>query len=185
MDWQLPIYDDTTQRGTLSAQRQGLRTLFHVRCPKWGDGVYKIWLQGEREALLLGTLIPEGEHVTLERSISNAMLREKGLEHCTAARVVTEGACEMEPTEGTSSEWRSTQTLALPALGEELARQVRGLKGGRWRKIDGGIAITCTWVIGQPMPCMPLCCFASWSPERGGTLAWMLDETGKPLGTQV
>ena len=91
MDWQLPIYDGTTQRGILTAQRQGLRTLFHVRCPKWGEGVYKIWLQGEREALLLGTLVPEGEVFTLERSISNAMLREKGVEHCAAAMVVSEG----------------------------------------------------------------------------------------------
>ena len=79
MDWQVPIYDGTTQRGVLTAQRQGLRTIFHVRCPKWGEGVYKIWLQGEREALLLGTLVPEGEVFTLERSISNAMLREKGV----------------------------------------------------------------------------------------------------------
>ena len=64
-------------------------------------------------------------------------------------------------------------------------RKSYSLKGGRWRPIAGGIAVTCPWVIGQPMPCMPLCCFASWSPERGGTLAWMLDETGKPLGGQV
>ena len=78
MDWQVPIYDGTTQRGVLTAQRQGLRTIFHVHCPKWGEGVYKIWLQGEREALLLGTLVPEGEVFTLERSISNAMLRERG-----------------------------------------------------------------------------------------------------------
>ena len=85
MDWQVPIYDGTTQRGVLTAQRQGLRTIFHVRCPKWGEGVYKIWLQGEREALLLGTLVPEGEVFTLERSISNAMLREKGVEHGSAA----------------------------------------------------------------------------------------------------
>ena len=162
MDWQVPIYDGTTQRGVLTAQRQGLRTIFHVRCPKWGEGVYKIWLQGEREALLLGTLVPEGEVFTLERSISNAMLREKGVEHGSAAMVVSEGTPK-----GTAAE------------------EIRALKGGRWRPIAGGIAVTCPWVIGQPMPCMPLCCFASWSPERGGTLAWMLDETGKPLGGQV
>lgn len=185
MDWQLPIYDGTTQRGILTAKRQGLRTLFHVRCPKWGEGVYKIWLQGEREALLLGTLVPEGEVFTLERSISNAMLREKGVEHCAAAMVVSEGVAEATPAERTGSEWRSTQGLELPALEAGLAREIRGLKGGRWRPIQGGIAVTCPWVIGQPMPCMPLCCFASWSPERGGTLAWMLDETGKPMGLGV
>ena len=139
MDWQLPIYDGTTQRGILTAKRQGLRTLFHVRCPKWGEGVYKIWLQGEREALLLGTLVPEGEVFTLERSISNAMLREKGVEHCAAAMVVSEGVAEAPPAERTGSEWRSTQGLELPALEAGLAREIRGLKGGRWRPIQGGI----------------------------------------------
>ena len=118
MDWQVPIYDGTTQRGVLTAQRQGLRTIFHVRCPKWGEGVYKIWLQGEREALLLGTLVPEGEVFTLERSISNAMLREKGVEHGSAAMVVSEGTPKGTAAEGTGSEWRSTQGLELPALEE-------------------------------------------------------------------
>ena len=121
----------------------------------------------------------------MERSISNAMLREKGVEHCAAAMVVSEGVAEAPPAERTGSEWRSTQGLELPALEAGLAREIRGLKGGRWRPIQGGIAVTCPWVIGQPMPCMPLCCFASWSPERGGTLAWMLDETGKPMGLGV
>ena len=132
MDWQVPIYDGTTQRGVLTAQRQGLRTIFHVRCPKWGEGVYKIWLQGEREALLLGTLVPEGEVFTLERSISNAMLREKGVEHGSAAMVVSEGTPKGTAAEGTGSEWRSTQGLELPALEEGLAQEIRALKGGRW-----------------------------------------------------
>ena len=113
------------------------------------------------------------------------MLREKGVEHGSAAMVVSEGTPKGTSAEGTGSEWRSTQGLELPALEEGLAQEIRALKGGRWRPIAGGIAVTCPWVIGQPMPCMPLCCFASWSPERGGTLAWMLDETGKPLGGQV
>ena len=130
MDWQLPIYDGATQRGILTAQRQGLRTIFHVRCPKWGDGVYKIWLQGEREALLLGTLVPEGEVFTLERSISNAMLREKGVEHCAAAMVVSEGVAEAPPAERTGSEWRSTQGLeAAGAGGWSGARDSRAERG--------------------------------------------------------
>ena len=133
----------------------------------------------------MGTLVPEGEVFTLEREHLQRHAPGEGGGDRAAAMVVSEGVAEAPPAERTGSEWRSTQGLELPALEAGLAREIRGLKGGRWRPIQGGIAVTCPWVIGQPMPCMPLCCFASWSPERGGTLAWMLDETGKPMGLGV
>lgn len=185
MDWQLPIYDGATQRGKLFAQQQGLRTFFRADCPKWEEGVHKIWLQGERgAALLLGTLVPEGERLRLERSISNAMLREKGLERCEVAIIRTEGArgaCQTSPLEAPEeSEWRPVQTLELPAMDGALRAAIQGLSGGRWKAVPDGVVVTCPWSVGQPMPCMPMVCFGVWSAQAGGRLTWRLDETGKP-----
>lgn len=185
MDWQVPIYDGATQRGKLFAQQEGLRTFFQVDCPKWGDGVHKIWLQGEQgTTLLLGTLVPEGDRLRLERSISNAMLREKGLERCDAAIVRTEGtqAAEQltEQAQVEESDWCPIQTLERPDWDKGLREAIRGLHGGRWKPVSGGVVVTCPWSVGQPMPCMPMVCFGVWSAKAGGKLTWRLDETGKP-----
>lgn len=202
MQWEIPIYEKAIQRGTVIAQRQGLRTQFRVDGHRWGEGVYKIWLREGQNELLLGTLMPEGERFRLERVISNAMLREKGVERCTSALARKEGedkspmrsaagaqrvslagqsgAQEKNPL-AAEQEWLPVQTLCLPDLEPELAAAIRSLKGGRWRSIPEGIQVSCPWTIGQQMPCMPLFCFASWSTQKGGVLTWFLDERGNPL----
>lgn len=202
MQWEIPIYEGNTQRGMVMAQRQGLRTLFQVDCPRWGEGVYKVWLREGQDKLLLGTLMPEGERFRLERVVSNAMLREKGMERCTSAlaqkeaigkpttRAVSQSQTERSPGQtdaqlgnqpAAEREWQSVQMLSLPDLEPALATAIRNLKGGRWRQIAGGIQVSCPWTIGQQMPCMPLFCFASWSTRKGGMLTWFFDQGGNPL----
>lgn len=87
MEWDIPIYEQGELRGQLKVNRQGLRTIFQADCPAWDSGIKKVWLRGERGSLLLGTLVPEGNRLRLGRTISNAMLRERGWSAVTGRRL--------------------------------------------------------------------------------------------------
>lgn len=180
---EIPIYEADLLRGKLQTDRQGLRTEFRAECPAWeGEGIQKLWLRDGRGSLLLGTLVPEGNTLRLERTVSNAMLREKGLEHCARAELETrtdDSRQDIEPG------WQSLDKLKLPGLDRELADSLGQMKNGVWRRTEDGYCIRCPWQPGQRMPCMPLFCFASYSSRRGGYLVWLLDESGNPRMGQV
>lgn len=184
MEWDIPIYDQEILRGHLTANSQGLRTVFRADCPAWGEGIKKVWLKGSQGSLLLGTLVPEGNRLRLERTISNAMLREKGLERCKWSEINMEGGQTPSPAAATSG-WAPVQTLSLPNMDPILAEAVRNMKNGLWRRESEGVCICCPWQIGQRMPCMPIFCFASYSTRRGGMLTWFLDEHGNPMMKRV
>ena len=168
----LPIYQDGVLRGQLQVERQGLRTVFRTRLSL--SGLYKLRLRGEGGDCLLGTLVPEGTDLTLERTVSNALLREKGVERGQWAEL--EGA-ELRPPSG---RWQPVDRLELPGMEEELRCGIRRIPGGVWRREGRYIRVCCPWQVGQRIPCMPLFCFACWSSQKGGTLSWFLDESGKP-----
>ncbi len=185
MEWEIPMYEQEALRGHLTANSQGLRTVFRADCPAWEDGIKKVWLKGTHSNLLLGTLVPEGNRLRLERTISNAMLREKGLERCSWSEVETPGQeCKPIVSEGWS-DWAPVQSLSLPGMDPVLAEAIRHMKNGIWRREPEGICICCPWQIGQRMPCMPIFCFASYSTRRGGMLTWFLDEQGNPVIKKV
>lgn len=106
MEWDIPIYEQEVLRGQLRVERQGLRTVFRADCPAWDDTIKKVWLRGNGGNLLLGTLVPEGDRLKLNRTISNAMLREKGLEHCQRSEI--EGAMDNGHSESPPSRLRKT-----------------------------------------------------------------------------
>ena len=188
MVWDIPIYEQGELRGQLKVNRQGLRTIFQADCPAWDSGIKKVWLRGERGSLLLGTLVPEGNRLRLGRTISNAMLREKGLERCNRSEIEgTAGAKPQSksPQPAAGDRWLPAARLSLPGMDPALAEAIRSLKNGVWRREPEGICVCCPWQIGQRMPCMPIFCFASYSTRRGGMLTWFLDEQGNPLVKRV
>lgn len=168
----VPVYRDGVECGRLHIERQGLRTVFRTNLSL--SGLYKLRLRGEEGDYLLGTPVPEGACLTLERTVSNALLREKGVERATWAEL--EGA-ETRPQSG---QWQPVDRLELPGMEEELRRGIRRIPGGVWRREGRYIRVCCPWQVGQRMPCMPLFCFASYAGKKGGTLSWFLDEMGNP-----
>ena len=188
MEWEIPIYEQGMLRGQLRAERQGLRTVFRADCPAWDAGIRKVWLRGDRGNLLLGTLVPEGDRLRLGRTISNAMLREKGLEYCQRAEIeggMGQPAPQKQAQSAQENRWLPVARLSLPGMDPALAEAIRSMKNGVWRREPEGICVCCPWQIGQRMPCMPLFCCASYSTRRGGMLTWFLDEQGKPLMKRV
>ena len=169
----VPIYEDGVVCGQLRVERQGLRTVFRTRLP--AEGLRKLRLCGEGSDYLLGTLVPDGDGLTLERTVSNALLREKGVEDCQRAELE-----RIVPPSASPEQWQPVDRLDLPEMEEELLRAVRGIPGGVWRREGRFVRVCCPWQVGQRMPCMPLFCFAVWSGRRGGSLSWFLDELGNP-----
>ena len=119
MEWEIPIYEQGMLRGQLRAERQGLRTVFRADCPAWDEGIRKVWLRGGRGNLLLGTLVPEGDRLRLGRTISNAMLREKGLEYCQRAEIegaMGQPAPQKQSRPAQESRWLPVARLSLPGM---------------------------------------------------------------------
>lgn len=141
MEWDIPIYEQGELRGQLKVNRQGLRTIFQADCPAWDSGIKKVWLRGERGSLLLGTLVPEGNRLRLGRTISNAMLREKGLERCNRSEIEgTAGAKPQSksPQPAAGDRWLPAAPAVAPGMDPALAEAIRSLKNGVWRPGAGG-----------------------------------------------
>lgn len=124
MEWDIPIYEQEVLRGQLRVERQGLRTVFRADCPAWDDTIKKVWLRGNGGNLLLGTLVPEGDRLKLNRTISNAMLREKGLEHCQRSEIegaMGQRAQRKSAQPAAENRWMPVARLSLPGMDPTLA----------------------------------------------------------------
>lgn len=188
MEWDIPIYEQEVLRGQLRVERQGLRTVFRADCPAWDDTIKKVWLRGNGGNLLLGTLVPEGDRLKLNRTISNAMLREKGLEHCQRSKLKgpwDNGHSESPPSG--CGKPVDASGAAFPA--GDGSNAGRGHPEHEKRRLAAGslvgFASAVPGRLDSGCPCMPIFCFASYSTRRGGMLTWFLDERGNPLIKQV
>lgn len=64
--------------GWLEVQEEGARVRLSVRRGLDGAGLYKVRLRGDRGEMLLGTLVPEGQYLRLERTMSKDSLTAAG-----------------------------------------------------------------------------------------------------------
>ena len=74
--------------GRLNFRQEGGGIRFTAERQKDGGGLYKVWLRGERGGeYLLGTLIPEGELLRLNRRVSRQELERRGCWPAAGAEV--------------------------------------------------------------------------------------------------
>lgn len=189
---------DGRQVGTVSCTRQGMYVRFGVSCPRQAGqpGVQKAWLeQGERR-LLLGTLAPEGDRLTLRRSVSLTALAEQGL--TDPERAVVTGASGRAASPNRGADPRRSQPAEpqgypnrQPTPNRQTAPQWQGLHSlpvpqpegtdptgrGGWTEDRDGYLLRFPWGGGQPFPLLPLFCFARVGE---GAVYYRLDGRGLP-----
>ncbi|MCD8342286.1 MAG: hypothetical protein LUC87_09095, partial [Clostridiales bacterium] len=135
MEQRIPLYErspdgSAVRRGEVRCTVQGMYVRFQADCPAWSPRpeVCKVWLeQGERR-LLLGTLMPEGDRLTLSRQRSAGELNRWGVPNPERALVAGDAP---PPRAG---QWQRLDALPLRLRDEGLTEALRRAPaGGQWR----------------------------------------------------
>lgn len=147
--------------GHLEWTQEGALIRLNVRRVLDGSGLYKVWLRGSLGEYLLGTLIPEGQQLTLERTVSRDTLAQAGCWPVTGGRcAMAFSFSEAEP-EPASSPWHwdhaPFRRFPDPVLAEAAAAWGSMLvREGTW-----GFQLAIPMDSHHPFPLLPLFCLAS------------------------
>lgn len=163
--------------GYLYQWEEGERVCFRCETPLWRDGLYKVWIRGEGEEMLLGTLTPEGGGMLLCRSVSRQELRLCGCWPVRSGRCAMVYPFRQQKTVGNVWRWEE----APCHLVDEETRKL-----GEWRRMlcrkgEGGLALA--WPVRgrDPIPLVHLFCLAEIG-IIGGEMCfiWHFDTDGRP-----
>ena len=168
--------------GQLEAEEREGQAVFSVTAPDDAKGLYKAWLTGGSERLLLGTLMPEGGALRLRRSLPLESLRRKGLWPPRGGEVRLAFAFDQggkEPAQPTrppqpSRPPRGWQRAQEPGrrLGDALLRRsAAAVEDLLFREEAWGFVLAAPWSPGSPFPLTPLFCFAFLEELGGGMWA--------------
>lgn len=151
---QVPILWNEAPTGELTLEPEGLYTCFTARC-RVAEGLWHLWLIGDRGELRLGVLEPEGGHFVIRRRCSARTMAPLGTvlrgEVRSAAREETDW--EPVPESERQSPW--------------LRLQLRGQKD-LWRRKEGDRTyLAVPYDKGNAFPLPPLFCLARVRPVRG------------------
>lgn len=162
--------------GTLTLRQEGPRVQMEAERPSDGQGLYKVWLHGDRGGkLLLGTLVPESGALRLRRTLSVGTLERAGCwpqfwaEAPLAFAFAVQGGrwyCEQHP----------ERLVADPVLRE----QIRGSM--LCQKESGGFSLAVPFRCDCPTPLTALFCLAKVERWEGRPhLVWRFDPEGRPV----
>ena len=160
--------------GTLTLHREGNQIHMEARRPEDGQGLYKVWLANRRGGrLLLGTLAPEGDGLSLRRTLSISELERAGcwpLEEAQAPLAFPfagPGRWYCEP--------RPWTLVSDPVLKGQLRRPMLCSRG------EDGFSLAAPLDPAAPVPLNALFCLAR--PERvegRPHLVWTFSPEGRP-----
>ncbi|MCD8382512.1 MAG: hypothetical protein LUC30_06300 [Clostridiales bacterium] len=175
MEERLPIYQNGVRAGDLLRREEGLHTVFLADCPRGqGEGLRKVWLCGDgAERVLLGTLAPEGSRWRLTRRLARSGLERAGLTGDIWG--------EIDQTQtGSSQPGAEPPRNALPVrpCDPVIADALAAERPGRWQRVGDCWQVTYPWQQGQPMPLLPLFCFAR---VGRGEVTFLLNGRGYPV----
>ena len=147
-------------RGWLTVREEQNRAVCAAQLPNDGKGLYKCWLTGGGGKALLGTFVPQGGVLRLERTLTISELERQGAWPPGGGEAVLAYAFQREPrNRPVPPGWT---WVAEPArlMGEPLLAQALGGGGALLRKDEQGFLLACRYRPEQPFPLTPLFCFA-------------------------
>lgn len=156
----IPIYEQGLVIGRGEYELQGLRVRF--RCALKGEGLRKVFLVRDSHRLLLGTPIPTGQGLVLERILSRSELEHAGV--WPPERMETGG-----------------QGSKGPELRDPILHGVFASKPWQWRRLETGWEASIDWDGRGRFPAMALVCLVRLE-ARGEEwrLICRLDEALRP-----
>lgn len=148
--------------GTLEWTEEGALIRLNVRRALTGDGLYKAWLHGSQGEYLLGTLIPDGQQLTLERTVSRNILAQAGCWPVSGGRCAMAFSFpETEPPEPSFSPWRWDHTPSRRFPDPVLAEAAAAWGSMLVREGSCGFQLAVPADPRHPFPLLPIFCLAT------------------------
>lgn len=161
--------------GSLTLRREGSKVVLEAERPLDGQGLYKVWLHGDRGGkLLLGTLAPENGALRLRRTLSIGALERAGCwpqfwaEAPLAFAFASQGGrwyCEQHP----------ERLVDDPVLRGQIRSSML------CQREAGGFSLAAPFRCDRPTPLPALFCLARVERWEGVPhLVWRFDAEGRP-----
>lgn len=164
----VPILWNEAQTGELTLEPEGLYTRFAARC-RVPEGLWYLWLIGDRGELRLGVLEPEDGSFALRR-------------HCSTRTTAPLGTVLRGEVRSASREETDWEQVPEPERQSSWLRQLRGQKEVWRRTEEGRTYLAVPYDKEKTFPLVPLFCFARVRQVRGRTCAvFTFDSGGWPL----
>ena len=165
---------------SLRFREEGGQVSFRCERPLDRDGIYKVWLRGGGGELLLGTLAPEGELLTLTRVLQLGQLYRCG---CWPVR----GVCCRLAWSFSERQQRGWQWEEHP----ECLVDAETARVGEWDRMllcreERGFSLAFPLKQQRPVPLTALICLAKAGKIGGEVcLVWRFDREGRPVFPEV
>ena len=171
---------EMTGGGRLRLWEDGGRVCFRCEDELHRDGLYKVWICGDRGEMLLGTMTPESGRLLLCRTVSREELRRCGCWPVRSARCVMAYPFQQRR-QGDGWYWEENPRRLV----DEETRKL-----GEWRRMlcrKGEDFSELAWPVknGESLPLSHLFCLACPQRIRGELcLIWRFDGQGQPCFPQ-
>lgn len=166
--------------GVLICREEAARWVIRIGRPNDGKGLYKAWLLGGSGSFPLGTLIPDGNSLTLTRTLSKDDLAKAGCLPPAGGRVeltVPFGVSDTPP--GWIRENYPARLLRYDPILTRAAQEVHAALIS-WKGTCFLLALP--WNTLDPFPLVPLFCLARTQSMGGNSYAvFFFTSEGKPL----
>lgn len=166
--------------GTLRAREEDLWVRLEVVRPDDGRGLYKVWCTGAGGEFLLGTLVPQGGGLCLERRVARRTLEEAG------AWPLTGGKCVMSYSftdrKKGQGDWHREEHPEDLCRDPVVRTCLKGAQGLLSRENGAVRQLAMPFSVCKPILLNTLFCLAQVEERQGRRyLLWSFDRRGRPL----
>lgn len=143
------------------------------------QGLFRVWIQGEKGRMKLGILVPEGNMLCLQRTLSMKKLQREGCWPIQKAGVVLHH--RFTPS-GRHQGWLEEKNPARLFYGDPILRDALAhVKYSLFYPLKAGFRLAFPYQRNAPFVLLPIFCFAKVRTLGGGEyIIFSFDEEGKP-----
>ena len=162
--------------GVLTCKEQGGQALLHIERTA-GEGLYRGWLRGKGGRMDLGTLLPDGDLLWLDKKVSVESLRRRGCWPVTGAgTTLSYDFSRIPPKPPAGWRWEDRPGRLFPA--DALLRRAAEEAGRCLLRQNGdGFCLSYPWEVKRAFPLPPVFCFGRVEDDR---LVFAFDGKGRP-----
>lgn len=170
--------------GTLQVREEEPWVYLEAVRPEDGRGLYKVWCQGGRGEFLLGTLVPQGNRLRLERRVAKRTLQEAGAWPLTGGKAVM--VYSFTDRGDVRENWRTADHPENLCSDPVVQACLKGANGLLSREKNGVRQLAAPFSTCKPILLNTLLCLArveEWQGRR--YLVWSFDRKGRPVLPEV
>lgn len=144
--------------GVVTVRQEGDRAVCQAMRPHDDKGLYKAWLRGAGEKILLGTLIPEGGALRLRRIMEVEALERQGAWPPMGGEIVM--AYSFSSESAPPPPWCWTDCPRRLLEDPTLSRCLQGVRRALLNRDIEGFFLAFPWSCHEPFPIPPLFCLS-------------------------